>query len=142
MHTCNKCSVELTDQNWLASWRKIGSYTCKACTNERVKKWQKDNPEKYLLNRAKERARAEGLPFDLTWEDITIPEFCPALGIRLSKSTTGRPDSCSPSLDKLIPAKGYVRGNVAVISYRANVIKQNATAQELEAVATWVRSMT
>jgi hypothetical protein len=56
-----------------------------------------------------------------------------------SELTQGGRDP-SPSLDCLVPSKGYVVGNVAVISKRANNIKSNASPEELERVLTWVRA--
>ena len=95
-----------------------------------------------LVNSARRRAKRDGLPFDLTHEDITIPERCPALGIPLAPSTAGRQggDDASPSLDRLVPELGYVPGNVRVISRRANSIKQNAAPDELLAVAAWMET--
>jgi hypothetical protein len=57
------------------------------------------------------------------------------------KSSGGYQSDGSPSLDRIDPKKGYVKGNVAVISYKANRIKQDATPEELEAVASWLRSV-
>ena len=94
-----------------------------------------------LCLRAKTRAKDEGVPFDLTPEDIIIPEKCPVLGVSLvrhqGESGYGEPDS--PSLDKLIPQLGYTKRNVRVISKRANMIKSNATPVELFKVATWLQ---
>lgn len=90
-----------------------------------------------VLQAARKRARAAGVPFALLLSDIPpVPEVCPALGIRL-RHTTGCAQDCSPSLDRLTPELGYVPGNVAWISKRANTIKQNATPAELAAVAVW-----
>ena len=47
----------------------------------------------------------------------------------------------SPSLDRIVPELGYVTSNVRVISWRANAIKRNACADEIEAVALWLRSL-
>ncbi len=94
-----------------------------------------------LIADAKKRAKREGLPFDLTAADIVVPELCPVLGIPLVRGDKVLGDS-SPSLDRITPTLGYVRGNVAVISYRANRIKQNATPDELLAVAEWARRET
>lgn len=44
----------------------------------------------------------------------------------------------SPSLDRMIPALGYVASNVRVISYRANAIKRDATLDELRALVAYV----
>lgn len=81
------------------------------------------------------------MPFDLTPLDITIPDACPVLGIALCRNAEGGFNDASPSLDRLIPALGYVRGNVVVISNRANILKKNATLAEIEALARWMRTV-
>ena len=85
------------------------------------------------------RATKLALPFDLTVADVIIPDACPILGIPLSKGS-GRCQANSPSLDRRNPSLGYVRGNVAVISHRANTIKNDATTEELAAVLNWLSS--
>lgn len=85
-----------------------------------------------MLRSAKSRANKRGLPFNLTVDDFTIPETCPALGIEITLD--GDPDS-APSLDRVVPSMGYVRGNVVVISNRANRIKNDASAHELRRIA-------
>jgi hypothetical protein len=87
---------------------------------------------------AQSRSRKLGLPFNITIENITIeniviPEFCPILGIKLNVGS-GKVSDASPSLDKVIPGLGYVRGNIQVISNRANRIKTDATLNELKKV--------
>lgn len=80
---------------------------------------------------AKSRAKAEKLPFDIFPADIVIPETCPLLKIPIFRGK-GWHTPNSPSVDKLIPALGYTKRNILVISYRANVIKQNASLEELK----------
>jgi hypothetical protein len=91
-----------------------------------------------MLGNARTRARVKGLPFDITAEylDTLLVHTCPILGIPLV-SHKGRkgPRDDSPSLDRIVPEKGYVRGNVVVISGRANRIKSDASFKELRAVA-------
>jgi hypothetical protein len=94
--------------------------------------------DQQLLNNARTRARKKGLPFDLVVEDLAVPDVCPALGIPLIKRV-GRFHNNSPTLDRLIPELGYVKGNVRVVSYRANRIKYQASLEELEAVTAWLR---
>jgi hypothetical protein len=45
----------------------------------------------------------------------------------------------SPSLDRIIPELGYVKGNIMVISHKANTIKSNANIEELEKVFCFIR---
>lgn len=95
-----------------------------------------------LLALAKHRAKKQGVPFDLSAEDIHIPHVCPALGIRLKRNLGGRSQSAaSPTLDRIKPDLGYIRGNVIVLSAKANAIKQNATPKELERVASFCRQL-
>jgi hypothetical protein len=80
---------------------------------------------------SKQRSKQKNIKFDIDVDDIHIPEFCPILNIKLKKNHTGwAPDA--PTLDRIIPEKGYVKGNVKVISGKANVMKNNATLEELK----------
>jgi hypothetical protein len=90
-----------------------------------------------MLERVKYRAKNENLPFNLTRGDIFIPTICPILGIQLVRSE-GRLTQNSPSLDRIIPALGYVKGNVWVVSMKANTMKNSATVEELRQFARWV----
>ena len=95
----------------------------------------------YMVRRARHRAKKLNLPFNITPGDITIPEKCPILGITL-RVATGRHKDDSPALDKIIPEKGYVKGNVMVISQRANVLKRDASLEELEKLVDGLRRIT
>lgn len=89
-----------------------------------------------MLTTARNRAKTKNLPFNITEDDIDIPVFCPVLGIKLERGIegTGRTDA-SPSLDRIKPHLGYVRGNVIVVSNRANRMKSDGTAAELQRLA-------
>lgn len=91
-------------------------------------------PEFCLWIAAKTRAKKHHLPFDISIEDVVIPEHCPLLGIKLEKSKTGRLQYASPSIDKIKPELGYVKGNVWVISWRANTLKSDASLEELKMI--------
>ncbi len=95
-----------------------------------------NNPKQIMLNGARERAKKGGYPCTITTADIIIPEFCPLLGLRLARNQGGNVQPNSPSLDKIRPELGYVRGNVWVISHRANSLKNNATIEELQTLIT------
>lgn len=100
---------------------------------------RRENWAKQQVAALKHRAKSLSVPFDLTEQDIQLPEFCPVLGIKIEIGD-GRLQQNSPSVDRLIPNKGYVSGNVKVISYRANVIKHNATIEEVEKVLTYMKT--
>jgi hypothetical protein len=88
-------------------------------------------PEQSMWAMAKIRAKRKGLPFDLQMTDIVIPERCPMLGIVLVQGN-GRLHDASPTLDRQVADKGYVKGNVRVISYKANRAKNNLTLEEMK----------
>lgn len=96
--------------------------------------------EPYFQGVTRSRARKHKLPFDITPNDIFIPAVCPVLGIVLQRGK-GRFAPNSPSLDRFIPEKGYVRGNIVVISYQANLIKTNSTPAQVMQVAHWMRAV-
>ena len=99
------------------------------------------DPRKNMLRSAHSRARKKGLPFNLTLEDIVIPERCPVLGTILVTGE-GKPTKNSPTLDKFRPEFGHTKSNVSVISYRANAIKNDATLEELERIVEWMKRST
>lgn len=107
----------------------------KFCAKEKERRL--NFPEKELLNCARKRAKNKGIEFDITVDDIIIPLNCPVLGVPLNINSKGfSPDS--PSLDRINSNLGYVKGNVAVISLRANKIKADATFEELSKIIKWM----
>lgn len=108
-------------------------------TAEQNRTWFEKNYVGYLLSNAKARAKKKRVRFSLTREDIVVPDVCPVLSIPLTISDKGHATDNSPNLDRLDPSKGYVRGNVVVISNKANRIKNNATSDEVQAVADWMK---
>lgn len=93
-----------------------------------------DSYKKYLVRGAKQRASKQKIPFNIDYTDIVIPEYCPLLGIKLVKylGSGGKKHDDSPSIDRIIPSLGYIKGNVWVISDKANRIKSDTTIEELE----------
>lgn len=110
---------------------------------EEIKRRQRErrnrNLAAALVADAKKRALKRNIPFGLCPSDIVVPDTCPILGLPLVVNR-GRCGPNSPTLDRIIPDVGYVPGNVQVISHRANTIKSDATADELEAVARYIRN--
>lgn len=93
--------------------------------------------ERYVINRTKARAKKQGILFDLDENDIKIPTHCPVLGLELKVGDRVN-NAKSPSIDKIIPELGYVKGNIQVISNKANMMKNDATPEELRMFARWV----
>ncbi len=108
---------------------------CDPCRNQRKRG--------DLIRGAKYRAKEKGVPFEITKNDLDWPEYCPVFGVRLDYQG-GRQyrNPNSPSLDRIIPEKGYVKGNVAIISWRANTLKNNATLEELRKIVDWLDKQT
>ena len=102
---------------------------------ERKALYTAKNKRMILLGLARTRARRKGLEFNISENDIEWGTHCPVLGIEIDYSVRGKHKDNSPTLDRSDNRKGYVRGNVCVISFRANEIKSNGTAEELRLVA-------
>lgn len=120
-----------------AKWRSLPENARRV--RELNKLFAKRSPEKMLWYEAAKRAKRKGLPFTISCADIVVPEFCPVLGIKLERGV-GRPTDYSPTIDEVIRGKGYTPENMAVISYKANRLKNDGTLAELEAVVNWLRS--
>lgn len=158
--TCSKCggtgpfgknrSARDGLQRWckvcLKGWASTHYKKNKKKILKRTRAYQKAHPEKYgkydrarrianlaryMWTKTKERARRRGIPFDLEVDDIVVPTHCPLLHLELACGI-GRVQPNSPTLDRKVPALGYVKGNVWVISHRANAMKNDATLEELE----------
>ena len=96
------------------------------------------NPNRRILRIARNRAKRDGLDFNLELCDIIIPEYCPVLGIKLKLDNVKKQDN-SPSIDRIDNDKGYIKGNIMIISDKANMIKNCGTAEEHEKIAKWMR---
>lgn len=109
-----------------------------------IEKTLKKDPSLFLWFRTKWAASAKGLDFDLSPEDLKIPEFCEVLGLRIvvkMPETGGRRGAKdeAASVDRLNSSLGYVKGNVRIISNLANTIKNFGTARQHELVAAYMR---
>lgn len=88
-----------------------------------------DSPCLVMFNGAKSRAKKKGIEFGITIDDIEMPDVCPLIGIPIKSPIEGRgPKPGSPFLDRIDNSKGYVKGNVWVISFLANRMKNDANS--------------
>ena len=140
MKECRSCGVEKPLSEFYSSPRnKDGVKTeCKDCYKAKRAGYlppTEYTPEQKMLKRSRSRALQKGYEHNIDLSDIVIPEYCPLLGIKLEINIGGcKPQS--PSLDRIDSSKGYIKGNVWVISNKANSIKNNATPDELLLLAT------
>ncbi len=86
----------------------------------------------------KKRAKKRNILFEIEISDIVIPKFCPILGMELSFGV-GTVHDGSPSLDRIVPEKGYVKGNCFIISSKANRMKQENTLEDLEKIILYIK---
>jgi hypothetical protein len=117
---------------------------CKSCSAQSSKKSVQKHPIRSQTNKmvvkARQRARKKQLDFNINQEYVRslVVSHCPIFGIPLEwscyrENSNGTLPN-SPSLDRIDPTKGYVKGNLWIISHKANVIKNNATHEELKLV--------
>lgn len=143
---CTRCGIAKPFSEFIRSSRNKNGLNshCKQCNRTRNQQYRKSNPVKgqtYKMFRdARLRAEDKKLPFDIDVEYVRslVVSRCPVFGTHLEWSAQRGngpiPIESSPSLDRIDPTKGYIKGNVWIISYKANVIKNNATHEELKLV--------
>jgi hypothetical protein len=163
--TCKTC-YNAAGREWKKNNKekvKSGSKEYYANNREKVLaasiKWKRLNPDKAreiktrcydkektkdyrgeMFKAAKMRAKRDGRLFEITRDDIVKVDVCPILGIKLEPSKGKGPSDSSPTLDRIDDTKGYIKGNVQVVSYLANRMKSNATPDQLLMFAEWVTS--
>ena len=118
----NKPRVRSSNNKATRKYRAKNLEKARAWDRKAKKLWTKQHPEEIMLRNAKSKCKKKGLNFNLELSDVKIPEFCPVLGIPLIRGKR-RTDN-TPSLDQINRTRGYVKGNVAVISWRANRLKK------------------
>ena len=108
--------------------------------------YYQNNFFKIALARAKKRTKGKDVLFNITaaYLESIFPgdNRCPVFGVEFERGGEGDERNNSPSLDRIVPELGYVEGNVVWISNRANILKRDATWEELQRVAEWLKSVT
>lgn len=84
-----------------------------------------------LVYSARARARKLSIECSIGWTDFEIPKVCPLRNVPF-KVGAGQHTDDSPTLDRKDPRLGYVKGNVWVISHKANRLKGAFTPNELK----------
>ena len=129
----------------------VSNMSCVVCRNIKNKSLEhrKISKEKYeelgskyikaMWWRAKKRSEKKKIDFSIDLSDIKIPEFCPVFGFKFEISEGKGPSDKSPSLDRIDSNKGYVKGNVQVISFKANRIKTDCDSKDIEKVLKFLK---
>jgi len=134
-HLCRRCAADES----LIRFRKLDADPAwHKAKVDKVYASRRNKTDRYLLNAAKYRAKKLGLDFSITVDDVKVPVACPVLGILLA--VCSKQSANSPTIDRFDNSIGYVPGNVHVISWRANSLKNNATIDELEKVLAYMKS--
>jgi hypothetical protein len=147
---CKKCAAK-SDKQWRQNagnakrkqWLDNGG-------REWIREYRASNSVRFktadMLKDARMRARHKSVPFDIdidylrsmVGENAELASRCPVFHTPLDWScyrgdgNNSVPNS--PSLDRIDPERGYVKGNVWIISHKANRIKSDATHEELKLV--------
>ena len=139
---CSRCKQVLPVESFgkRAASRDGLKSECKQCNRQ----YNMENPitgqTNNMIKNARKRAKDKKVPFDIDHDYIRsiVPSHCPVFGTPLEWSLQRAAQSIalgnSPSLDRIVPERGYVKGNVWIISHRANTIKNDASHEELKLV--------
>jgi hypothetical protein len=108
----------------------IGSY-CLKCMKVKSLEQRKKNPLRTMISNTKSSAKKRNIYFNLTEEDLVIPEYCKYLEIKLTiNAGEGLIDSAA-TIDRIDNNKGYTKDNIQIISHKANIIKNNLSINDL-----------
>jgi hypothetical protein len=131
---CSRCHLE-------RKWKEFPPYEnqCLECKSDQNKTRRLKDPALATWTAAKHRARSMGIEFSITIEDVRAvwTDTCPVFLIPLKQhQNKAMPDSFS--LDRIDNSKGYVPGNIAIVSMKFNTQKRDLTADVLRRMLAYV----
>lgn len=143
---CRGCSIDKDLEEYPVRNDRSGRLRpyCYSCVNviarARYSSYRQTEPFKHKCTRAKARAQSLKVPFDLTPEYLESiwTGVCPVINTPISLLEQ-RDNEFAAELDRFIPSKGYIQGNVAFLSRRANRLKNNVTTKELQQLIDWMK---
>jgi hypothetical protein len=112
--------------------------SCVPCENQRARQRHTRKPYVEMYKSAKKRAKRDGLPFDIAPDDVqaALGDWsCAYCGCETVPVASGGGGQRSPTLDRLYPALGYVKGNIAVACMTCNRMKQDLTPRQMRRLA-------
>lgn len=122
-------------------WKLRHPEQAKKSEYDRKQRYIKKDPLRNLLKQVKCRAKKKNFDFNLTKSDFEnkMPKVCPVLGVPLERNSEKGWWPYSPSIDRIDNDKGYISGNVRIISWRANSLKSDATIEEMEKILAYMK---
>lgn len=130
---CDTCGLKKNKSHSL-DWYYSNHDREKGKRNKNSRDRTTNNSLANLLSHARNRASKKNIEFSITKEDLIVPDTCPVFGTPFVPRTR-----YAMSLDRINPTKGYVVGNVQIISRKANTMKNDATKEELLKFSDWAR---
>jgi hypothetical protein len=148
MKTCQNCKIDKDESEFPIRKdrsNKLRPY-CNTCANDIVRSrysyHRVSNPFLHKCTRARSRSQSLKVPFNLTPEYLESiwTGICPVSGVEISLIDSDRSKDNVAELDRFIPDKGYVKGNVTFLSRRINRLKSCSTVKELESILNWMKN--
>lgn len=137
--SCKNCDQTKTAKSFSKSPETLTGYDtsrCLLCKKSKID-WGAIPIENKIFNRTKARAKRKGIYFNIAIEDIVLPEKCPVF----DKPFIYGDHLWTYSIDRIEPEKGYIKGNIAIISNKANMMKSTASKEEILKLYLWLDNL-
>jgi hypothetical protein len=100
-----------------------------------------EKSQMYKFKVKKSQAKSLGIEWNIRFQEVEWNDYCPVYDIRLDWFNEGKAKDNTPSFDRTDSDKGYVAGNVVVMSWRANRLKNNARKEDIIALADYMENI-
>lgn len=130
--TCKRCGEDKEAKHFSPHIRCKSGYDisrCKKCKKSLVD-WEAIPLEKRMYNRTKFRAKKFNREFSISLEDIVFPTHCPIFG----RPFIYGDHDWTYSIDRIDNSKGYIKGNIVIVSNKANRLKNDASIDDLKKI--------
>lgn len=120
------------------TYERFRAYENEKCNISRKRHKERDIEDYWaqrICQTIKARSKKEEIPFDMSKDYLIsiLPDdrCCPIFKTKfVFGGIDGKPCKESPSIDRIIPKLGYTKGNIKIISNKANTIKQDVENPE------------
>lgn len=112
---------------------------CCQCNSDSSKNRYKASPYEMKVAGSKAMAKIRNLEHTITADDIEWGDVCPVYGIPIDYNADKYSNN-APQLDRVDNSKGYIKGNVKVISRKANVDKRDLSIDEVRKLLRYMES--